>query len=268
MISERIRHTAIVALLTQFPFMQRALALGSKPWHRSKVMLVGEGRVGKTALCNSMMGKRFEETESTVGLTQLTCDVRRATAGNKGRWTEHTKPEAGLAQLMRNIETLDREAKESPSDQMSEVGSQPPCDVPAFVSGTSHQEQSQGKRDPATAHETKSRGGTIDGVDGSVQSIQPDVTLLIKCLADFKTNESDLILSFFDFGGQSVFNIIHHLFLTSYGVYVVVLSMVDVLDDDKRNRSLSEMSFWMNSIAKHTRDAMTRKIAPVFLVEQ
>ena len=71
-------------------------------------MLVGEGRVGKTALCNSMMGKPFVETESTAGLTQLTCDVRTAATGSNGRWVEHTKPEreyeAGAAQLIKSME--------------------------------------------------------------------------------------------------------------------------------------------------------------------
>ena len=117
MIAEERGRTAIVDLLTQFALMQRAMALGSKPWNRSKVTLVGEGRGGKTALCNSMMGKPFEETESTVGLTQLTCDIRRAAATSDGRWTEHKKPEreyeAGVAQLVRNMELLKSEGYES-----------------------------------------------------------------------------------------------------------------------------------------------------------
>ena len=36
-----------------------ALQKGSKPWHRSKIMIVGEGGAGKTALTNSIMGKLF-----------------------------------------------------------------------------------------------------------------------------------------------------------------------------------------------------------------
>ena len=68
---------------------------------------------------------------------------------------------------------------------------------------------------------------------------------------------SSLVLALFDFGGQSIFNIIHHLFLTSYGVYVLVFTMVDILDDKKREQSLMEMSFWINSIVIHTRNADT-----------
>jgi len=67
---------------------ERNMKRGSEPWNRSNVMLVGEGRVGKTALCRSLMGKPFIHTESTVGLNQLTCDVKLSIS-NDGRWTKH-----------------------------------------------------------------------------------------------------------------------------------------------------------------------------------
>ena len=34
---------------------------GGQPWNRSKLMLVGEGRAGKTTVLRSLMGKRFVE---------------------------------------------------------------------------------------------------------------------------------------------------------------------------------------------------------------
>lgn len=45
-----------------------ALRQGSKQWRRSKLSVVGEGRAGKTALTNAIVGKAFEETSSTVGI--------------------------------------------------------------------------------------------------------------------------------------------------------------------------------------------------------
>ena len=273
MIAESKGFTATQALLTQ-PLVQRAMAMGTKPWNRSKVMLVGEGRVGKTALCNSMIGKPFEETESTAGLTQLTCDIRRAAATNSGRWTQYMKPdreyEAGLAQLVRNIEAMDPPTIEEKSvsttnnylrhqhvPRPGNIRLNPRCgesDQNLFPHGSPRMT----KIIPLASEK--------DRVHRTVVPNQPDTTLVMKCLADVKTNESNLILSLFDFGGQSVFNIIHHLFLTSYGVYVVVFNMVDILDDNKREQAFSEMSFWINSIVMHTRNVMTNKIAPVFLV--
>ena len=53
-----------------------AAAIGSRQWDRSKLMVVGEGRVGKTALCNSILGKLFKETESTIGIETFNVDVK------------------------------------------------------------------------------------------------------------------------------------------------------------------------------------------------
>ncbi len=44
-----------------------ALQYGKKEWLRSKIMIVGEGRAGKTALANSITGNQFEQTTSTIG---------------------------------------------------------------------------------------------------------------------------------------------------------------------------------------------------------
>ena len=253
------------------------MALGSKPWNRSKVMIVGEGRAGKTALCNSMMGKPYEETESTAGLTQLTCDVRRAAATSDGRWVEHTKPEreyeAGLAQLVRNMESLEsagREPSHETSNNDSNMSSETMKDTPSntsMKSSRSWRETFMKFAGSLLKSRSKSTHSSNEAkVDSSVPPLNSDVSLVMKYLAEVKVNNADLILSLFDFGGQSVFNIVHHLFLTSYGVYVVVFNMVDILDVNKREQSLSEMSFWINSIVMHTSDVMTGKMAPVFLV--
>ena len=58
---------------------------------------------------------------------------------------------------------------------------------------------------------------------------QIDDELVMKCLADSIHTESKLILSVFDYGGQNVFNVIHHFFLTRYGVYCLVFNMVTFL---------------------------------------
>ena len=73
-----------------------ALQAGGKDWGRSKILIVGEGRAGKTALANSIIGKPFEETESTVGISQLVCDVSYARGGGgqaSSTWSAYTKPE-------------------------------------------------------------------------------------------------------------------------------------------------------------------------------
>ena len=234
-------------------------------------MLVGEGRAGKTALCNSMMGKPFEETESTVGLTELTCDVRRAAATSDGRWVEHTKPEreyeAGVAQLVRNMDLLDP-AETELLHQRDNDGSNPLFDP--VDDGASDKEQynpDENIRESAIESRSESSPfstGTVG--NNNISPFKSDVSLVMKYLAEVKVSDADLILSLFDFGGQSVFNIIHHLFLTSYGVYVAVFNMVSMLDHDKRESSLNVLSFWIKSIYVHTLNMVNQKMAPVFFV--
>ena len=61
-----------------------------------------------------------------------------------------------------------------------------------------------------------------------------DASIALISSANLKSLSSSLLLAMFDFGGQSVFNIIHHLFLTSYGVYVVVFNMLNITNGNNR----------------------------------
>ena len=281
-------------------YMERAIARGSKPWNRSKVMLVGEGRVGKTALCNSMMGKPFVDSESTVGLTLLKCQVRRAAAGEHGGWGDQTKPErefeAGVAELIRSMKSSTSEecrvsvfpdpplqlSDAEPARRITEARNSPGTTSRISDAWNWFTHEVLGSRSELKINNNNGQVSNTEGgtnIDGSSSkhsasskstsvtptTIQPDSTLVMKFLADVQMTESNLILSLFDFGGQSVFNIIHHLFLTSYGVYVVVFNMEDLLDDDRKEHALNELSFWINSIVIHTLDSETGKTAPVFL---
>ena len=40
----------------------------------------------------------------------------------------------------------------------------------------------------------------------------------------------DLVISIFDYGGQKVFEALHSLFLTSYGVYICCFNMLKLAD--------------------------------------
>ena len=39
-------------------------------------MLVGDGRAGKTAISRSLVGKEYTDTESTIGISEMACEVR------------------------------------------------------------------------------------------------------------------------------------------------------------------------------------------------
>ena len=76
----------------------------------------------------------------------------------------------------------------------------------------------------ATQIESKSNHRTLE-------SMKIDETLVMKCLANNVALQSKYTVSLFDFGGQSVFNVIHPFFLTRFGIYVVVFNMEWLIGD-------------------------------------
>eukprot|EP00511_Aplanochytrium_stocchinoi_P003789 CAMPEP_0204824340 /NCGR_PEP_ID=MMETSP1346-20131115/2366_1 /ASSEMBLY_ACC=CAM_ASM_000771 /TAXON_ID=215587 /ORGANISM="Aplanochytrium stocchinoi, Strain GSBS06" /LENGTH=963 /DNA_ID=CAMNT_0051951435 /DNA_START=109 /DNA_END=3000 /DNA_ORIENTATION=+ len=78
-----------------------------------------------------------------------------------------------------------------------------------------------------------------------------------------------LTFTIWDYGGQTVFYTLHHLFLTKYGVYLLVFDMNKVFQQNKENKSedfdvvpeaIEYLRFWINSVLLHAPDA------PVLLV--
>lgn len=63
--------------------MLEALKSGEKaPWYRGKLMVIGEGRAGKTATVRSLLKKKFDANlESTIGV-----DTSETQAGGNESW--------------------------------------------------------------------------------------------------------------------------------------------------------------------------------------
>ena len=56
-----------------------------------------------------------------------------------------------------------------------------------------------------------------------------------------------------DYGGQEVFYSLHHLFLTRYGVYLLVFNLHEFMTD--RTTSEQYLTFWLKSIGMHAKEA-------------
>eukprot|EP01038_Epipyxis_sp_PR26KG_P004685 gene4685-6580_t len=67
--------------------IKAAIQLGTTKWNRSKICFVGEGRSGKTATANSLFGINYVETASTIGINQLTSDIKFAKVNESGLWS-------------------------------------------------------------------------------------------------------------------------------------------------------------------------------------
>jgi hypothetical protein len=86
--------------------------VGEKTWSRSKLMLVGQGFAGKTALSRSLMGKMFySQTESTCGIDAFTVEASTGQLSDSGSWRKVDSIETNhfelvLAQLVAALESV------------------------------------------------------------------------------------------------------------------------------------------------------------------
>eukprot|EP00924_Labyrinthula_sp_SR-Ha-C_P005202 snap_masked-scaffold_1-processed-gene-24.59-mRNA-1 protein AED:0.33 eAED:0.33 QI:0/-1/0/1/-1/1/1/0/1058 len=80
-------------------------------------------------------------------------------------------------------------------------------------------------------------------------------------LAQDAQNEKTVSFNIFDFGGQAVFYPLHHLFLSNFGIYVVVFNIQRVLETISNDSgALDVVNFWLQSVSLQAPDA------PVILV--
>lgn len=276
--------------------IERALQQGSKEWRRSKLMLVGQGRAGKTAFANAIVGRTFQETASTVGINQLTCDVKHIMSegihGARGdgeyRWGEYVKPKKELETALAEIVVIN---KGHGADADFRNGSSSSLGIVSFMQGkkkkdvqvqkksaveTRRENFEVKKNDFAPAKEvTRSdQSSAVHGLTIKESSVpvpdsffQFDEDMVIQALGIMKNEEFGLLISLFDYGGQSVFDVIHNLFLTRNGVYVLMFNMEWFTTEGPiRDKALRFMRNWLSSIVVHTYDSTTRSAAPIALV--
>jgi GTPase SAR1 family protein len=211
--------------------LNKLLERGSVSWNRCSIMLVGQGRAGKTALANNMMGKSIEHhTVSTIGIEKFERKILHGMIRSDGKLQEHLTPESELEDMLA-AESL----KMNDTDRIS---------TGLDITGSNRLQLSP---------------------------VDIDVDVFHKCLLDNTSRNvegSEVIVSLFDFGGQDIFNALHSFFMVKYGVYVVVFDMELFVskDEEKRESCMKHLKFWMNSIAMHTYDDKSGKTAPVAIV--
>ena len=261
------------ALDTSDIAIQQLLLLGEKEWNQSKIMIVGEGRAGKTALSRSIQGQPFEHTPSTVGIEEhnLTFTKSTVVAGSEvGQWQTRdvsvSELEAGIADMLlartgegktsaavavtvadlmgdANTATKERVNAEGPPLAGHDGSSSNMLGVAATSSTTSatnstndgnfnprekQQQPTMSSNDSVTVvgNKKNKRGENKEEEDkefsgkysaaaaaaAAAGEMSYDVER-IKLLAEsIRTNGSKVVISLYDFGGQSVFNVIHHFF--------------------------------------------------------
>jgi GTPase SAR1 family protein len=76
----------------------KAMAKGGRSLHSSRLCLVGQGRAGKTALASALRNKKFEQTVSTIGVSQCFVEVDKVclAAGHSDQWNDLDEGESTL----------------------------------------------------------------------------------------------------------------------------------------------------------------------------
>jgi GTPase SAR1 family protein len=268
--------------------LAQALAQGKKEWRRSKLSVVGEGRAGKTALTRSIIGRAFEETASTVGINQLTCDVKHVTttgsAAGEQQWGECTHAEreleSALAGMISTINAAASQMQPQPAagsdivafmrnSQPAAAEGDPSC-PPFAVTNSTPAKETQLRPEEGTANPSALPSSAVQGSEGAPQgpkeqspAMDLDEEMVMKTLATMQDAHTGLLISLFDFGGQSVFDVIHHLFLTRNGVFNMEWL---VKDGPEKEKALRFMRNWLSSIVVHTYDRVHGTCAPVVFV--
>ena len=178
-----------------------------KELRRSKIMIVGEGCAGKTAFANSIIGKKYEETESTVGINAFMCSVTHA-ALSKSEWKKCEKIEkeyenaiAEYLSFMKEVDIKDDHITQQESSQS--VGKKDRNDVDTRMTG----KFSALKSDAYAVALDHSKGdSSTDDIDHS-SNAKVDEDMIVKYLAHHVEIGANILISIFDYGGQTVFNV-------------------------------------------------------------
>ena len=246
------------------------------------MMIVGEGRAGKTAFSRSIIGDKFMVTDSTVGISQFSCLINQMSASGSGSlWSKSTgrakEYESAIARNMkqakdnvsskeeksilgsslsesRQVDEIDNRAAfyATNNDDDSYIIETPEGSSPVGKAPTSENNTSKSSAKATALDHEEAASTTYDDNDDekeqeamTVERRVVDEDLVAKCLADEIETSSSIHISVFDYGGQDVFTAIHHLFLTAYGVYALCFNMEWLLAEDKteKERCLKFLKF-------------------------
>ena len=176
-------------------------------------MIVGEGCAGKTAFANSIIGKKYEETNSTVGVNTFICSVTH-TALSNSEWKKCEKIEKeyenAIAEhlLFMKEDEIKDDLPQPESRQI--VGKKDRIGLDTRKTGEWNALKSEdyvadhqgGKVDANFAHP---KGySTTDDIDLSSNA---KVDMIVKYLANHVKIGANILINIFDYGGQSVFNV-------------------------------------------------------------
>ena len=257
-------------------------------------MFIGQERTGKTSLIKSLRGGNFnEEEESTRGIDIDSLYFKATTEiwkGGKVKEEVQFEPEVQFEHPAAAKVTSELLRKE----RLKLAGFWPKSD-----SDSMSESDSESVSEPSNKSSTSSSGyGSIEP-SRSIESIPEQVARLVEEMLQEEENanhEDEIYLALWDFGGQSVYNETHPIFLTEKAIYILVSDLSRVPDEkvippvktrlftnkvdiDGNKTNLDYLDSWMSSIyslvssdilssqetASNVSHVLPRRLPPVFL---
>lgn len=245
--------------------------------NRTKLMLIGQGRAGKTATVRALFGEPFEpEWKSTVAASVNVAKVTASTGWSKVEGKAKYKFAVDFAAkiALKDIEQyetkLAEDARPTPTAQAeiideSGANAEDNGDDVAVAVGTdlNGNEEIQARVeniDESHARLTNQASAHLLSVDDEIAAIDAPVKDYKNYTKQYhndlfvETNQDRDAVRFtiWDYGGQRVFYSLHHLFMSKLGVYLLVFSMKELQDSVERGKAYLE--FWLNTLSLHAPD--------------
>ncbi|GBG35241.1 Leucine-rich repeat serine/threonine-protein kinase 1, partial [Hondaea fermentalgiana] len=241
---------------------QKALKANEKVrWGRAKLMVVGKAAAGKTSTIRTLLNQPFNPShDSTIGV-QLTLMRTRD-------WKERMHlGDAELGEQFVKYKYRRQSVVNRVSRRMSELGSRvsesrvSESRKPKFRKSES---QVSEYRKSETRKSVEHRASMRFNEENIAKANRTSLRVRVKKQAG--SPDEEVSFTIWDYGGQEVFYALHHLFLTQYGVYVLVFDMREVLGKDSfaevleaekfenlasQEDALNTLRFWIDSIRLH-----------------
>mmetsp|Transcript_943 Transcript_943/g.1339 ORF Transcript_943/g.1339 Transcript_943/m.1339 type:complete len:636 (+) Transcript_943:883-2790(+) len=227
-------------------------------------MFVGQGKAGKTATVRSLLCMKFDpEWDSTIGAkisesTVIDSDHWSIKNGDSQMTGEHATNFAARIMLE---QTELRQCRVAEAEEKLESRMYNPSDITDSLSDIENIDTETEKRSSSAsvnANQERLRRKERDDAEGGIIARNtPDIFREYdeKLLVDVERDGTPLMLSLWDFGGQQVFYSMHHMFLTREGVYMLVFSMVELLNSANIETVKEYLLFWLKSVRLHAPEA-------------
>ncbi|XP_072043961.1 uncharacterized protein [Amphiura filiformis] len=223
---------------------------GTKPVYRTRIMLVGQERVGKTSLMNTLIGHKYNSSQPiTEGVdtttrclvptlkTGITWQMQRGELSDRSQQIQKQYVQAMRYNIAKQLHTAVPQNIEEPVRKRSP-------DEKRIESGMT---DAGGKSSEAQASSTaKKNSGRLPREIATVSGLPADVLKdLNKELKKHspekyvKEEESDLEFQFWDFAGQDVYYNTHQVFLNRRAIFLLIFDVSKNLNEQAKVASVS-----------------------------